>query len=164
MNNNELLLLYGSNIIKIKELVLSGASVNYESPEGLTPLACAESVEVAEFLIKRGADVNAMNSDGKTALFSVSNLDTCRFLIAAGANVNSLNDKNETALFYTCDMNKIRLLIEAGCDPLVRNAMGLRHYDLLNDALKVRFVNFLANRKKKLEQLKSEPYSVALSF
>ncbi|MCP6576570.1 ankyrin repeat domain-containing protein, partial [Klebsiella pneumoniae] len=64
---NELLWIYGSNITKIKELVLAGANVNYISPEGLTPLSCAESVEVAQFLLSRGADVNATNEDGKTA-------------------------------------------------------------------------------------------------
>ena len=169
---NELLLIYGSNITKIKELVLAGANVNYVSPEGLTPLSCgdvykrqplscAESVEVAQFLLSRGADVNAINEDGKTALFSVSNVDTCRFLIENGARVNHVNNKHETALFYTTDMKKIRLLVEAGCDPLVRSYDGKRHYDLLAHNQKVSFINFLANRKKKMETVNAP---LALAF
>ncbi|HGV5735560.1 TPA: ankyrin repeat domain-containing protein [Escherichia coli] len=158
---NELLLIYGSNITKIKELVLAGANVNYVSPEGLTPLSCAESVEVVQFLLSRGADVNATNEDGKTALFSVSNVDTCRFLIENGARVNHVNNKHETALFYTTDMKKIRLLVEAGCDPLVRSYDGKRHYDLLAHNQKVSFINFLANRKKKMETVNAP---LALAF
>ncbi|ENQ3156918.1 ankyrin repeat domain-containing protein, partial [Escherichia coli] len=81
--------------------------------------------------------------------------------IEKGARVNHVNNKHETALFYTTDMKKIRLLVEAGCDPLVRSYDGKRHYDLLAHNQKVSFINFLANRKKKMETVNSP---LALAF
>lgn len=148
---NELLLLYGSNLSKIKELVLSGADVNYTSPEGLTPLACAETVDVAAFLINRGADINAVNEDGKTPLFFMRSLDVCRFVLQNGADARHVNSKGETALFHTSDIEKIKLLIEAGCSPLVKNTSGERHYDLISGRVKVEFVKYIKSFSKKEE-------------
>ena len=64
------ILLKESNLSKIKCLISKGANVNYQSPDGLTPLIISVKMgnyKVASTLLEAGADVS-FTKDGQTAL------------------------------------------------------------------------------------------------
>ena len=64
------ILLKESNLSKIKCLISKGANVNYQSPDGLTPLIISVKMgnyKVVSSLLEAGANVS-VTKDGQTAL------------------------------------------------------------------------------------------------
>ena len=76
----------------IKNHLKKGASVNYKSADGETPLMSAVTfgkLENVKFLIGLKADVNARDNDGESALvktcWATGNMAVAKFLISHGA-------------------------------------------------------------------------------
>lgn len=76
------------NIVKL--LVKNGANVNKANFNGITPLHLAETVEIADFLIKNGADVHAIARTGDTSrplsYCAWHHISVCKVLLNAGAS------------------------------------------------------------------------------
>ena len=62
------------DILEVKELIESGADIEFSDSFGCTPLinaAWVASAEIVEYLLGLGANINHRDNDGKTALEKV---------------------------------------------------------------------------------------------
>jgi|CXWL01.1.fsa_nt_gi beta-lactamase regulating signal transducer with metallopeptidase domain len=108
-----------------RELIESGADVNYWTPGDGTPLVIAArdgDSDMARLLIEAGADVNkGAHGDGNPLIMASANgdLDIVALLVNAGADVNGFVSGDETPLIRAAWNNEIavaRYLIENGAD------------------------------------------------
>lgn len=99
-----------------KYLVQKGANVNkkYRS----TPLASAQTIGMAQFLLSYGADINIFGDDSNTPLSEAArngNLELCRFFISKGADVNLAGPKSGSPPLHQAKTIEIaELLISSG--------------------------------------------------
>lgn len=133
----------------IKLLLKSGANINQQDRNGLTPLyvACmysnpykisqCSSVKIVRLLLKSGADPNIADYRKFTPLQSSveradthSNYKTVRLLIKYGANVNAQNKYLWTPLHFACEFLKVnlrrvtKLLLISGANSDLENDFG----------------------------------------
>lgn len=135
---------------KVKSLLEETPSlIDARDNYGYTALHCADSKEMAAFLIEKGADVNAETEDGITPLHCISGNSILRLLIKNGAGINHSATNGDTPLHsHASEQNgypAVKLLLSKGADPHVKNNAGYLPVD------------FAVNREefKKAELLKS---------
>jgi ankyrin repeat protein len=102
------------DVVRLRELVDLGHSVNAFDELGFTPLHYAvwkDQFDAAMFLIKAGADVNASDSRciGNTPLREVAG---------------------------SCSLKMATLLVESGADPTIRGWMQLSALDLAEERMR----------------------------
>jgi len=125
--------MYGdSNLSEIRNLILSGADVNYKDPEtGSTPLMIAShycNENTMRLLIEKKANVNAQNLNGNTVLLELHD----------SANVYSMSD---------CVRAVIILLIKSGADPAIKNKQGESAISDAQDPERSEFIKELKKQK-----------------
>src|SRR6185503_16650204 len=84
------------DIAAAEKLVNNGTGIDVRDSGRRTPLAQAQGVEMARWLIAHGADVNATDSDGQTVLMlqsAAGRADIVRALINAGAKLDAVSTK-----------------------------------------------------------------------
>lgn len=91
--------LNNNNLEVCKIIIASGADINSQNEEGVTPLILAiekENIDLVNLLITAGADVEAKNDDGDTTLLMAIKKslpkDFIHTLISAGANMDAVYD------------------------------------------------------------------------
>jgi ankyrin repeat protein len=93
-----------NDLPKVKELIASGADVNFQNGYKMTALITASRrgyLEIVKELITAGANPNLQNKCGETALMLASKegyINIMRELLAGGADVNLKDDYGITAL------------------------------------------------------------------
>jgi ankyrin repeat protein len=114
------------NIEIVRELVRSGADIDFNNKQNETALLAAArhcKSEIVRYLVEEGAEVNlSKNPDLLTPFMRVAqcnDLAGMKALILAGANVNERNRHGVTALILASFRNSpdvVRLLLDAGAD------------------------------------------------
>jgi len=120
------------DIAAAEKLVNNGTGIDVRDSGRRTPLAQAQGVEMARWLIAHGADVNATDSDGQTVLMlqsAAGRADIVRALINAGAKLDAVSTKwHSTALTQALDAEKmdvVRILRDAGAkDDTITESRG----------------------------------------
>ncbi len=96
----------------IHAIMISGADVNTQDTEGLTPIARAcwshcGTIEIIRELINHGADVTISDKHGFTPLhyacITKKNNDVMRLLTESGADLNAVSKNGKTPLLLLCD-------------------------------------------------------------
>ncbi|WP_264328502.1 ankyrin repeat domain-containing protein [Wolbachia endosymbiont (group A) of Andrena hattorfiana] len=102
---NELLIaVLENNLIKVKNLVSQGTSLETKDSYGWTLLHFASIYnysDMAEYLINKGVDINARDQYGKTPLHLTSwfnRLDAMKCLISNNADINAKDNNGKTPL------------------------------------------------------------------
>lgn len=113
-----------SNSAKVTELIKSGADVNVQGANGLTPLMRAAGQgrpDIVEILLQAGANIDAKDIEGKTSLMGVamSNVepDVAKVLIRHGAKLDERANSGDTALIFAAKFGHeqvAREIINAG--------------------------------------------------
>lgn len=118
---------------KLKELIDTGADVNYVLPKGgnlIMAAICRKSTTLIPELILAGTNVNYKSFRCNTPLILASKksiIDVSKFLIESGADVNAQNYRGYTPLIYASrnnDVNMVKLLIESGANVNITNMYG----------------------------------------
>ncbi|MDQ7826207.1 MAG: ankyrin repeat domain-containing protein [Candidatus Eremiobacteraeota bacterium] len=115
----------------VRILLASGADVSIKADNGLVPLHCAKSKEVAELLISKGTDINARDKEGWTLLHYAADSgckEVAEFLISKGVDVNERDDQGVSPLFYAVGSDRrevAELLISKGADTGARDKKGV---------------------------------------
>lgn len=111
--------------VKFRQALQSGADVNYESTDGMTPLRNAiinGNIIIGKILIENGADVNYESNDGYTPLIYAimyKQKEFINLLIENDADVNHITIINISPLLKAVEIGDaeiIKLLIENGAD------------------------------------------------
>lgn len=128
----------------ISALLDSGASIDEETDDGMTPLMLAAdeaNTDALSRLLERGASLEGATRSGNTALILASDgrtesgrgtatdrmLYCIRSLAGAGADLNAVNDNDETALHWAVtsySAEAVEALLQLGANPNVRNKDG----------------------------------------
>ncbi len=142
-------ILHGKND-KAKELILTGADVNYRFNKILTPLmlaaACCQDVELIQMLVDNGAAAHIGTWLGSfTALhylaaadgFPIEDFKTIvNILLRAKADINARDQKGDTPLHYASEKglaDKVSYLLSCGADPGIKNNAGKLPVDFINE-------------------------------
>ena len=109
--------------LKTVQLLLDhGANPLTRNDLGQSPIHVAQSLKVAQLLVRLGNDVNATANDGSTPLMTLTAKDkaaTMRFLISQGARVNSRAKDGTSALLAATeseDTEGTKMLLEHGAE------------------------------------------------
>ncbi|KAK7861966.1 hypothetical protein R5R35_013530 [Gryllus longicercus] len=117
---------YNGPLKDIRELVDSGADVNYTDKDGFTPLLRAlcnltPNSAVVSLLIDKGADINVVDSRGAAAMHFAAIYDCTgrclKVLLDFGGNVNARDEHGVTPLHVAAGYDHaqvVELLLEAG--------------------------------------------------
>ncbi|KAK7865316.1 hypothetical protein R5R35_007399 [Gryllus longicercus] len=116
---------------EVRDLLDSGADVNYTNTSGKCPLISAIDLitdnqsgeEMVSLLLARGADANSIDMNGSSALHLVSGGENFDLLIAAGADVDARNWVGATPLHIAVDwddVDAVRTLVAAGANQSLR--------------------------------------------
>ncbi len=113
-------------------LINSGADLNKEAKNGITPIFLAlgkNKQDIINLLVKKGADINKKNALGNTPLHSAckEGLGGIDPLIKNGAELNVLNNKHETPLHVAVRSRKfdsIKKLIKLKININAKNIYG----------------------------------------
>ncbi len=133
MNGEVLKASAAADILKIKDLINSGADANAKSEDGWTPLMFISEIgnkEIANLLIDKGANINEKNNQGQTPLFFAAHwgqAELVNFLIEKGANINAQMDDGRSVLTDAIDMNRVeiaKVLIVRGADVNLKSKNG----------------------------------------
>lgn len=107
----------------VKFLIESGCKVNYQYPQGHTPLMDAillEQYEIIKFLIENKADINLASKEKETALHfaqATQNLKIIAYLIKHGANLEAKDSKGQTPLILAGkqgNLTVVKFLVSKG--------------------------------------------------
>jgi len=127
----------------------AGARVNAEDDDGICPLHCAKSVEIALLLINSGADINATDKKGNTPLSLAAEYNSpelARVFIQHGAIVDSKNSAGATPILY-CALNDsvetAKVLCEAGANTKIL-IQGMTLLQLAQAKKSTGIINFLS--------------------
>lgn len=129
------------DLVKVRELLASGADPDARDDDGRTPLFSAVlggSIGLVGLLLESGADVNARDNHGFSALHYAAQEDLpemARLLIGRSADVNAVDEDGASvlwrAIFSWRDRpDVIEALIAAGAKPDVANKAGESARDL----------------------------------
>ncbi|GLH11160.1 Protein fem-1 homolog CG6966 [Gryllus bimaculatus] len=117
---------YDGRLKDIRELVDSGADVNYTDKDGFTPLLRAlcnltPNTAVVSLLIDKGADISVVDSRGAAAMHFAAIYDCTgrclKVLLGFGGNVNARDEQGVTTLHVAAGYDHVQvveLLLEAG--------------------------------------------------
>jgi hypothetical protein len=117
---------YTGKLAKVEQLFAEGATMNYRSYQGQSPLLVAigeRRTEIAKLLLAKGADIHAADNDGDTALMKAcyrGEKDLALLLIQQGCDIAAKNSDNMTALHwaaqqYSTDYEPVvHMLLEKG--------------------------------------------------
>ncbi|RLL95911.1 hypothetical protein CFD26_103521 [Aspergillus turcosus] len=85
----------------LRLLLQMGADINHQDNYNYrrTPLHCAQSFEICEFLIDRGADFSMRDTWGRTPVFSL-NWAKVQLLLRKGAEINIKDNNGHTPLMW----------------------------------------------------------------
>ena len=125
-SNGELLVSAAINgeMADVINLVGSGADVNTEGRDGLTPLvgaALGGHMDAVKYLVDNGAVINPKRNDWIPLMGATvgGNLDIVKYLIDRGAELNASNVVGKTSLIIaatTGRLDVVKCLIEKGAD------------------------------------------------
>ena len=113
---------YLGDVDQVSGFIESGVYVDTRDKIGLTPLAYATNMELAELLLTKGAQVDAKSKTGWTPLHSVAeagHVDIAELLIDKGAQVDVKSRSGWTPLHSAAEAGHIdiaELLIDKGAD------------------------------------------------
>jgi len=123
----------------VRELIDSGADINFSNMNGVTPLMAASQwrrTKIIEFLLANGTSTSPVDRlDGRTALMSacLSGSPECvEMLLCAGADVSVRDAYSMTALMLAAITGKIQMvkhLVEAGAEIDARSENGFTAID-----------------------------------
>ena len=111
------------DVILLKTLIETGASIDERDNVGNTPLIFASAIKnnnIIKYLVEKGANVNEKNNFGDTPLMIASateNEKTVKYLIENGANINGKANDGATALHFASlygHENIVKYLIDNG--------------------------------------------------
>jgi hypothetical protein len=112
-------------LVAVRELVRSGARINWRDHRGRTALLAAtwrNRIEVGRFLIQEGADVNAKDLIQDTPFLvagAEGRAELLKLMLAAGADLKDTNRYGGTALIpaaHRGHVEAVKLLIATGID------------------------------------------------
>ncbi|KAJ5080476.1 ankyrin repeat family protein [Anaeramoeba ignava] len=118
-----------SNLIVVRKLIESGASINFKSESGNSALHEAmqqENIEIASFLLYSGANPNEKdkNGDAPIHICTNSNISTLLEIFSQiKADFNIQDSQNNTALHIAASKNNLKLislLLSNGADPNIK--------------------------------------------
>ncbi|MGA1871410.1 MAG: ankyrin repeat domain-containing protein [bacterium] len=124
------------NLVKVKELIATGADVNMVFKNGnrsKIPLVLAAEKgdpAIIEFLISKGAVIDPEVGYGLTPLMKAAykgHAEVVDLLIKKGAEINNKNRFNDTALIYASQnghIQTVKLLISLGAEINVKDSVG----------------------------------------
>jgi hypothetical protein len=133
MNGEVLKAAASADILKIKDLINSGADANAKREDGWTPLMFVSAIgnkEIANLLIDKGANINEKNNQGQTPLFFAAHwgqAELVNILIEKGANINAQMADGRSVLTEAIDMNRVeiaKVLIVRGADVNLKSKNG----------------------------------------
>jgi len=147
-------------LAKVKELVEKGASVNYRTRRGRTPLYGAANKgneTIVAYLLslkdkdgKLVVDVSMVDEDQETPLHAAADEGYCqvvRLLVQEGnADVNKQDVDGDTPLHEAADeghLDIVTFLIKSGADPTIKNKKGRTPLDEAIDEKRYDVVKYL---------------------
>jgi hypothetical protein len=122
----------------VSTLLEAGASPNYKTPRGESPMLAAGLVADRRFLsllIDRGGDVNLKNDRGEPLLLQVIDYlhwDNADLLLDRGADINAADTAGETAVHRLATINQfeqIHRYLDRGADPDRTDVTGRSLHD-----------------------------------
>lgn len=110
------------NLADINAAIKAGADINAPNVFGFTPLSFSSNPEILKNLVKSGARVNFVMKSGDTALISAASFGSehsVAALIELGENINAIDKIGRTPIMRACDSAKfdsVIFLAEHGAD------------------------------------------------
>ncbi len=109
----------------LKLFIDSGANVNFERPDGTTPIFHAKG-EIAELLLDNGAKIEKKSKNGSTPLHYSLDVDTIKIFLKAGLSINAKDDSLSTPLhtYVYFGSQLVEFAITNGADVNVKDKYG----------------------------------------